>query len=300
MTGFASVEGKVGAKSYRLEIKSLNHRFLDLKVRLPRELSSHEMAVRGFIQSRFQRGSFELKLDRVGVEGSTPDAPTINLSLAAHYYESLVTLQKTLGLTDPIRTIELASFPDVFSKGETASDAPNPETIWPEFEKLLNLGADTLQAMREREGSALVAALEAALDELGNAGTEIRTRRGQWEVLQKEKFKTRITTVFEAYPVAQSQIQSVLESRIAQELALLLDRSDIEEELTRLEGHLAHFRMTLKEAGAVGRKLDFLAQELNREVNTLGNKAQDLTLNELAVPMKVKLEQIREQVMNLE
>ncbi len=297
MTGFCSVEGEILGRRHRLEIKTLNHRFLDLKIRLPREFAAHEMLARSALQAQFQRGSLELKLERLGDASATERGPELNLSLAAHYYESMITLQKTLGLSDAIRTADLASFPEVFRRPEQETPA---EEAWPELEKLLLEGCQALRQMRTREGEALKAVFEAQLNELEASGSAIRARRADWEGIEKSKIQDRIRAVFEAYPVAQTQIQAVLESRIAQELALLLDRSDIEEELARLEGHIAHFRKLLAEGGAAGRKLDFLAQEMGREVNTLSNKATDLSISEIAVPMKVKLEQIREQVMNLE
>jgi len=128
----------------------------------------------------------------------------------------------------------------------------------------------------------------------------IRSRRTECADLLKSRMQEKIRAIFDAHPLpAGTPVQSILESRIAQELGILLDRTDIEEELTRFGGHLEHLRRTLSEGGAVGRKLEFLLQELGREINTLGNKAQDLPVSEHVLAAKVRLEQIREQVLNL-
>ena len=298
MTGFGSAEGTIGGVRYRVEMKALNHRFLDLKLRLPRELQSAEIPLRKSLEGLFNRGALEIKLERASDAGGLEDAPALNMTLAAHYYEALVSLQKTLGLSDPIRTAEIASLPDVISRTEVL--AP-PDDAWTELEPLIRAAAEHLSKMRATEGAALTRALTQALDDLSVTITGIRARRTEWQALSKKKIQERIQAVFDAHPLpAGAPAQAVLESRIAQELSILLDRSDIEEELTRFEGHLAHFRKILVEGGPVGRKLDFMLQELGREVNTLSNKAQDLGISEQAVQIKVRIEQIREQVMNLE
>jgi uncharacterized protein (TIGR00255 family) len=139
-----------------------------------------------------------------------------------------------------------------------------------------------------------------AIDELERRITSLRSLRRDREAEWNARLSQRIQTVFEAHPLGDVPWRSLLEGRIAQELALVLERTDIEEELTRFSGHLDQLRRTLSGSGPVGRKIDFLLQELNREINTLGNKAQDLAMGTEVVAMKLRLEQLREQAMNLE
>ncbi len=298
MTGFGTAEGKIAGQRFRIEMKALNHRFLDLKVRLPRELQAAEIQARKAIEGLFHRGTLEVKVERVADPKGTAQAPELNLALARHYHTALTTLQRDLGLQDPLRAADIAQMPEVLSRPETGAAI---EDAWVELEPLVEGACVQLQQMRLTEGTALKRVLETALNEMQATLAGIRSKREQWESQSRKKFQERVQALFESYPLpAGTPVQTILESRIAQELALLLDRSDIEEELIRFQGHLDHFRKILHEGGPVGRKLDFLLQELGREVNTLSNKAQDLGISAEALGIKVRLEQVREQVMNLE
>lgn len=298
MTGFSSVEGVIAGQRMRLELKSVNHRFLDVKTRLPRDLSNTEVAFRGLLQAGFSRGALEAKLERI-TDASTDAKATIqpNLELAKHYFAALQALQKSLGLNDPIRTMDIATLPDVLSSGgaEVAT-----EDAWKELEPLAKNAIAKLADMRRHEGSNLARVIHAAIDEMDSKIDWLRQKRAECEAGYKKRITDKIQAVFEAHPLAETSVQAVLESRIAQELSLLIDRTDIEEELTRFKGHLEHFRKVMNTGGQVGRKLDFILQELHREINTLGNKAQDFMISEEVVQVKVRLEQLREQVMNIE
>jgi len=298
MTGFGSAEGALGLHHYRIEVKSVNHRFLDLKVRLPRELQAIETPVKALVQSRFTRGAIELKVERIS-EGAAAIAAdlSMNVDLARRYHEKIVELSRALGLKDHVTTMEIATFPDVLTRG--TPEAPAEET-WKRFEPCVAQALDDLAEMRAHEGAALAKVLEGAAAELEKTIVSLREKRKAVSAKYPERIREKIKGIFEAYPLSEANLQAVLESRISQELALLADRTDIEEELVRFAGHLDHLRKVLREGGQVGRKLDFVLQELNREINTLGNKAQDYGMSEEVVAAKVKLEQLREQVMNLE
>jgi uncharacterized protein (TIGR00255 family) len=297
MTGFSSIEGEVAGLKLRIEMKTLNHKFLDIKLRMPREFSSADLPLRAAIQSAFARGSIDFKVERISTEEQESQNVEPNLELAARYHESMVRIQKALGLTDAIRTSDIAGMPEVISR---ASREFQPEEAWKQLEPVARNAMKKLMEMRAHEGSALIKVISASLEEMETFIDGIRSKRKEWEAGYREKIREKIQSVFEAHPIAEAGIQAVLESRIAQELALILDRTDIEEELTRFKGHLGHFRKIINEGGPVGRKLDFVLQELHREINTLGNKAQDFRISEQVVDMKVRLEQMREQVMNLE
>lgn len=297
MTGFGSAEGSLGGQTYRIEIKTLNHRFLDIKLKLPKELQSVELSVRSLIQSRFTRGTLELKVDRLGQTQQESNIQ-INFALAEQYAEALKKLSQKLKLDSTVHVRDVANYSDVLTQ---ASFESNTEETWKFLEPLLGKAFEQLKLMRLHEGKNLSGVLEQSIQDLKKSITVLRKKREKTLSLYKEKIKTKIKTVFDAYPISElGNTQTLLESRISQELAMLVDRTDIEEELTRFEGHLGHFTKTLSEGGTVGRKLDFILQELSREINTLGNKAQDFGTSEEVVGVKVKLEQLREQVMNLE
>lgn len=298
MTGFGGAEGLLGAHHYRVEVKSVNHRFLDLKVRLPRELHSIEVALKSLIQSRFTRGAIELKVERLS-EGAAAIAAdlSLNIDLARRYFDKIKELQVALGLKDHVTSKEIAEFPDVLTRGSTET---SPDETWKRFEPIAIRALDGLAEMRAHEGTSLATVLLDAASELEGTISGLREKRKAVAAKYPERIREKIRAIFEAHPISEGNLQAILESRIAQELALIADRTDIEEELVRFQGHLEHLRKVLREGGQVGRKLDFVLQELNREINTLGNKAQDYGMSEEVVGAKVKLEQLREQVMNLE
>ena len=297
MTGFGSVEGKIADQKVRMEIKALNHRFLDIKMRLPREFSAAELPLRNTLQAGFSRGSLDVKLELIRETDHSSTHFHANLALAAQYYECLLSVQKALGLKDPIPTTSITGLPDVISQATTDIQL---EDAWKALEPVALAAMKKLTEMREHEGGALATNLRQTIAGMEGLVPILRERRLQCETGYRKKLREKIATIFEAHPIAETSIQVAIESRVAQELALLIDRTDIEEELTRFQGHLAHFLKTLADGGPVGRKLDFILQELSREINTLGNKAQDFSISEEVVQIKVRLEQLREQVMNLE
>lgn len=300
MTGFCSVEAQDDRGHLRIDMKTVNHRFLDLKLRLPRELSALEGQSRSFLQTRLARGSVEVRVEFTPPNQETADAPETNFSLAAHYFETLTRMQKMLGLEGNLRTIDIALLPDVITRKSSDAASEDSQALWPLLERTLTQAVDKLQDMRAHEGANLGRVLNEALQEIQSAVERLRGQRERIQALEKQKIQERVTRAFESFPIANAQISQVLESRVAQELALILERGDVEEELTRLDGHVGHFRKTLTAVGGVGKKLEFLLQEMHREINTLGSKSQDLGISDEVVALKVRIEQIREQVMNLE
>jgi len=297
MTGFCSIEGTVAGRRLRVEMKALNHRSLDLKTRLPREFAAHDLGVRGLVQGRFSRGAIDLKVERAAEEDAEPAAITADLALAKSYYDALEKVRTSLGIREALRLSDVVSFPNVLKMGSEELEAESTKV---ELEALVNLAVERLIEMRRHEGGVLAQVLLKTIEAMDATVVRLRKRRVECQGAYSAKVSERIQGVFDAHPLAIASQQALLESRVAQELALILDRTDIEEELARFEGHLAHFRKIMTEGGPVGRKLDFVIQELHREINTLGNKAQDLPISEDVVQTKVRLEQLREQVMNLE
>ncbi len=315
MTGYCSVncglelapsnspETTIEKPTYRIELKSVNHRFLDLKLRLPKSFLPFEIPIRQFLQKQFHRGSIEFRLEKENIPDELKSIEVKpNLSLAASYYEALLSIQKTLGFNEQLKTTDIASMPGVIEspnspQSQELHDSPE---FWTQLEKALTLAVNELSKMRRHEGSAIVSHLTEGLDFMSDRLRTIRDTREKDQGKYPKLIKERIETLFSNYPVAEQSLSNVIESRVSQELALLLDRSDIQEELNRLEKHIDHFKQTLTDGGALGKKCDFLCQEMNREVNTLANKAQNFGISEQAIELKVVLEQIREQIMNLE
>ncbi len=299
MTGFASTVFSAGEDSFRIEVKSLNHRFLDLKLRIPRELQALEAPLRTLLESRLKRGSVDFWIDRQGKKSGT--VPHLDLDRARSAMQELTRLRSELGIRDEVTLQDLLSFPEVLSSG-SASERTEEEQALLEKEVLRAAGVviDDLVRMRRGEGERLTAALFALLEGLRSALGRLHAQREQVRSRVREKVKKRIEQCFEAYSAPEERVRALLETRVAQEVAYSLEKLDIEEELTRFEGHLHAIAQLLLEGGAVGKRLDFLFQELNREVNTLANKSQDLDISREAVALKAGIEQLREQSLNLE
>lgn len=298
MTGFGAAEGMIGTQKYRIEVKSVNHRFLDLKLRLPREFQPCEAAVRALVQSRFSRGAIELKVDRLSEMGNAPTVElNVNTELAKKYLEKIRDLQCALGLADSVTIRDIANYPDVLSRNTSETSS---EESWKLLQPLVVNALNELFEMRRHEGASLAQVLLTAASDLESTIGRLREKRKSVVGKYPDRIREKVKAIFDSHPLSEGNIQAVLESRISQELALLADRTDVEEELVRFQGHLDHLRKVFREGGQVGRKLDFVLQELNREMNTLGNKAQDYGMSEEVVSSKVRLEQLREQVMNLE
>jgi uncharacterized protein (TIGR00255 family) len=303
MTGFGSAEIALGSNRYRMEMKSLNHRYLEVKIRLPREFSSAEIPLRQALQKEFQRGVIELKVERVYESGQKETTPKIqlNIPLAKAVHDAYAELKKALQLDGPILLSEIAQYPEVFTKGQSEFST---EEAWKNIAPLFKEAAGNLTKMRQNEGENLKKILTTTLEEMSETIALLRSKREASLEAYPERIRAKLSIIFENFPLALESSASaqhqLLESRIAQELALLSDRTDIEEELVRFKGHLDHLSEVLDGGGAVGRKIDFILQELNREINTLGNKAQDFQMSSDVVGVKVKIEQLREQGLNIE
>jgi len=288
MTGFARAEGEAGGARVTVEAKSINHRYLELKIYLPRELSAWEQKVTELCRSLFQRGRVEV---RANVEaGQRPVEVKWNRPLAEGMARAFEEMKDALDLKGRPDLSLLALQRDVILIGDSG---PWADEAWPELKRVFEECFERLLAMRAQEGSALaddilgrIKAIEERLDTLADKAPALVSG-------YRDKLEKRLKELL-------SGQTPVNEERLAQELALFADRSDITEELVRAKSHLAQFRTVLGDDAAKGRKLDFLIQEIFREINTTSNKVQDAGLSGLAVEIKTELEKIREQVQNLE
>lgn len=288
MTGFGRGEATGEFGRLTVEIKSVNHRFAEVLIRLPRSLSPLEDRLRKLVTDAVARGRLE-----VYVTWEEPEAKRrsvkVDTDLAGAYYKSLKELQANLGLETGIPLDAILRLPDVVTVQEVGDDL---EALWPGLE---NAGLQALQglvAMREKEGQALLADLSGRVRTVAGWVQQVAERAPLVVQEARERLKKRLDELLAP--------GTVDETRLAIEVAILADRADISEELKRLESHLGQLQQLLQADGPVGRKFDFLLQETGREVNTIGSKSQDLTIAGLVVDMKAELEKVREQVQNVE
>lgn len=290
MTGFAQVKGQVnGDLGFTLSLKSVNHRFLDLHFRMPSDSDALEMKLRRLLKEKLARGHVELifSLSRPGAESLA-----INRTLVGGYIQAFRTAAAEFGLVAEPDLNVVLRIPGALDAALLPDSGLLEAAVLAKVDELLGL----LNAMREEEGRGIEQELRQRMGELQRAADSVRQHRRA--VLQgyAEKLQARIQELIGAQADAQ---------RILQEAALLADRSDIQEELVRLETHVQHFLNLLDQGGEVGKKLDFLLQEMNREANTLLSKTSGLAgealkITEMGLVMKSEIEKSREQVQNIE
>lgn len=301
MTGFATGNFTVGGQSYKLEIKTLNHRFLDLKLRLPRDLGAFEGQIKGAVETRLNRGTVDVWIERNGGGGRTEVPLALNEPLAERAFEALCRLRDRLGVQKPVEISDVLLFPEVVSR-PGAEERPPEQTaeLKEAIGDALESALSQLVGMRAEEGGRLRSALLAISAELGVIHERLHVQREVIRARARDKIRKRIEQCFEGYPSSDDRVRALLETRIGQEISYALEKLDVEEELTRFRGHVQAIEDLLKRGGTVGKKLDFIFQELNREINTLGNKSQDLEISSEVIELKMKVEQMREQSLNLE
>jgi len=287
MTGFGAAEGPVGGGRLRVEIRTVNHRHFNLAPKLPADLSGLEGELRERLRREFDRGHVALQARWT----ETPErngAFAVDLDRARAVTAQLRELQSVLGLSGDI-TLELVTRqPDVLSMGSTDASPP----AWSEVEAVVAQAAADCRAMRAREGEALAAELRHRLDLLEASATAIERRAPERLVRERDRLRGAVAELLDGRPAD--------EGRLAQEIAFQADRLDITEELVRFRAHVAAVREALAAPRPVGKQLGFLAQELGREVNTMGSKANDAEIAQQVIAMKGELEKFREQLENLE
>ena len=289
MTGYGSAEIQSPSGRFVVEIRSVNHRFGEILVRLPRDLSQLEDRARAAAQSRIARGRVEVSVIRDN-RGDRSRTIRPDTELAVAYSDALAELARILGVGGQVTLSQIASFPDVIKVEEAPEDA---EAIWPLLAQALDEALDALVAMREAEGTRLTADLQARLNRIEGLARQIEARAVLVVAEHSVRLRQRITELLGEVPVD--------EQRLATEVAVFAERSDITEELTRLRSHVVQFGADLAgNTGAVGRKLEFVLQEMGRETNTIGSKANDLEIARAIIAIKGDLESLREQVQNIE
>ncbi len=289
MTGFG--RGTVAEEKFTItvELKTVNNRFLDIAIRLSNDLQALESTIKRLIGNRLSRGRVDVNLQYDRVEQVEYD---LNRPMIAGYLDAMKRIREEFSLAGEPDINVIARLPNVIT--------PRKDDLSEEFvigvEQAVNSALDDLERMRENEGTMLKNELDFRLSEIERRMPEIVSESAN----VSEEYRQRLTKrVAEMLAKSDSQIE-LDQSRLAQEIAYLADRSDISEEITRLTGHIDHFREIMNESVEVGKRLDFLTQELNREANTIASKTQNLKVKENALGIKSEIEKIREQVQNAE
>jgi len=288
MTGYGRGEWPEGEKRVEVEVKSFNHRYLDISPHLPRRLNSLEAQVRNLIKQRISRGRVEVSV-QIDDSSLVEQKLELDIALAQDYHLALKTLQRELGTPGEIRLETLANFRDIFTRKEVETDL---EKEWASLQIALEAALRSLEQMRRDEGLALRGDFLGRLTAIEKMAREIEKKAPLALEACRDRLAERVQELSRGLPVD--------EVRLAQEVAYLAERSDITEELVRIRSHLNQFREMLDDSEPVGRKLEFLLQEINREANTLGSKASDAGIAQVAVEIKSELEKMREQVQNVE
>jgi len=290
MTGYGRAEAPGPRLALSVEAKSVNHRHLDIALKLPRALSSLESDVRRLVQSALTRGRVEVGVSLAGSEGAPLAPPSLNVAQARAHLEMARRLAEDLGLLDRPTLTWLLEQPGVISR--ESEPALAPEEAWPALGDAVERALSELRARRRAEGQALAQELSLLRDGLVAQIDSMAVRAPAAVERRAARLRERIRTLLGD--------ASVDEARIATEVAMWAEKSDTTEELARLRAHVEQFDALLRDGGAVGRTLDFLIQEMNREVNTIGAKADDLEISQAVIAAKGALEKLREQVQNVE
>lgn len=289
MTGHGRGVAEVGGRRATVEVRAVNHRFFDLKLRAPSSDPRVEERVTASIRKRAERGSFSVTIRDEGA--ATAGAVRVDTEMARAAHAALEQIRAATGIIEPVSLALVAQQPGVLQFGEGPAD---PETVFATLDPALDAALDELVAMRRTEGATLARDLGARLDRLEAFATEVKGLAVNASADARRRLQERIAKLLAGSGVA------VDEGRLANEVAVLSDRVDVTEELVRLASHLSQMRALLAEDVPVGRRLDFLTQELGREVNTIGSKSQSADIAARVVAAKAEIEKIREQVQNVE
>jgi len=290
MTGYGRAEVSGPRISAAVECRSVNHRHLDISLKLPRALAVYEPDARRLIQAAVQRGRVDVSATLTPAGGGSGTTLSVNAAQAREYATAARAVADELRLTATLRVEWLLAQPGVLTRD--AEPAVAPEEGWALVAQALEAALADLVARREAEGKALAQELGALHETLEAQMALVAARVPVAQTRRMTRLRERIQALLGEIPVD--------EGRLATEVAALAERADITEELARLRVHLGDLRARIDEGGQVGRPLDFLIQEINREVNTVGSKADDLEISQAVIAAKATLEKIREQVQNIE
>ena len=288
MTGFGRSKLEENSREYIVEIKSVNHKYSDISIKLPRNIMCFEEKIKKIISNNISRGKVDVFITFNNYSDEGKDV-IINKELAKNYINQLKELANENGLDDKIRVTEITKMPDVLQLKIEDDESDN---IWLELEKCVNQAVANFVDMREVEGERIKQDLLTRINNVENLVNSIFSNTTGLIEDYVVKLRERIKEIL--------QTDVVDEARLAQEIVIYADKCSIEEELTRLRSHIAQFKNLLESKEPVGKKIDFLIQEMNRETNTIASKSVKLEITNLAIEVKTAMEDIREQIQNIE
>ena len=288
MTGFGRCEVQKDSRKFTVELKSVNHRYLDVNIRMPKKLNFFETAIRTLLKSYANRGKVDIFITYEDLS-QTQVSVKYNAALAAEYMKYLKQIEEEFGLENDVRVSTLSRYPEVFTMEEQSEDE---EELWNGLKEALEGAFTQFVETRKTEGENLKKDIISKLDLLSEQIGFIEERSPQIVAEYRAKLEDKMKEL-----LADTQIE---ESRIASEVILFADKICTDEEVVRLKSHISHMRNTLEEKDEIGRKLDFIAQEMNREANTILSKANDIEVSDRAISLKTEIEKIREQIQNIE
>ncbi len=289
MTGYGRAEVAKRGLTANVEVRSVNSRYLEVTTRLPRSLSQREKDVKDIVRTVLKRGSLNVTV-KLEHESNGATALKINASAAKSYYKLLNDLRKTVKLKEKVKLEHLLNFSEVL---EPPDEADNDEQEWEVVQEALRMAMKDLNTMRVQEGAELVKDLEKRIQWLNETIEKIQTLSLERIPEERTRLRERVTQLVDDPAI-------IDQKRLELEIALLAEKLDVTEECVRFRSHNKFFLEALRNDESAGRKLNFLIQEINREANTIGSKANDATIAHLAVQTKEELEKIREQVQNIE
>ena len=288
MTGYGRAELAENEKKITAELKSVNHKYMDVNIKMPRKLNMFDPQIRKLLSGYATRGKIDLYISYEDF-GTGAQSIRYNSALAAEYYDAYVKIRDQFGIIDDISASSIARCPDVLvEEEETAAE----DEVWEDLRKVLEQAFRMFRDARIKEGGALKENILEKLDEMDGHVQFVEDRIPEIIAQYTEKLKARIQALID-----ESQVD---EARIAAEVTIYADKTAIDEELVRLKTHIKHMRDILIKGGDSGRNLDFVAQEMNREANTILSKSNDIEITNRGIELKTCIEKIREQVQNIE
>lgn len=289
MTSFGRASNDEGSKYlFSVEMKSVNSRYLDINIKLPKNLIPLEEQIRKLINEKLNRGKVDVYINQKSYSQGEGVA-RLNLSLAESYYKCLLEIEKKFNLKNDIAVSHIARFPDVI---EIVEEEDNIDEIFEILKPLINEALEKMEKMRIVEGEKLKEDILVKLSDIEIFVNNIEELASSIEITYKSKLEARIKELLDKLDID--------EARIAQEAAIIADKAAVDEEIIRLKSHIDQVRKTFKETEPIGRKLDFIIQEMNREANTIASKSADINMTNYVINIKNLIEKIREQVQNIE
>jgi len=288
MTGFGRGENNSATKQIAVEIKSVNHRYTDITIKMPRNLTVLEDNIRKCVQNVISRGKVDFFLSYTDLS-NTGEYVVLDEALAKSYIENAKRAAAKLNVIDDIGASVFFGLQDVFTVAKSETDY---DVVWENIEPAVNNSITAFLSMKEREGETLKKVLLEILNKIVNLVEIVEKKAPSVPLEYKAKMESRIAELLNT--------ESMDSQRLAVEIAMFADKCNIDEEIARMYSHIEQFRSILDNENTVGRKLDFLVQEMNREINTMGSKANDIVITNTVIELKCDIEKLREQIQNLE